>query len=348
MVERVDLRICRTVQNETNNHPLRKEERKVKKSNFTQISSDMAYHHIRYLGSTLDLCLPSFKKDYARDANKLCDNEFKTVSGKFDNNSTVSEITTSNCECNVLKRDFKAKRNGDKIHDGCVSSLSITGTEGLTSIKSKEDVTMDIKLSNCSNCREIESLEAQFGKLFRVGSLCGYDWTGEILSQPCRLVHAHSRTTQESTSAIECQGTVRHLRVCDRTNCFSSGSNNSPNSLILVDTFEKSGRSQIATFISCKVNTNSDPKELVYYIANVADFGFNHIIIFGETYYGMIFLDCFGRVFIWEDTFQMAYPLGDSLKEAQNNSIEGIAWFVENGIVYEYIKEPQRMYAKNA
>ncbi|CAB5216021.1 unnamed protein product [Rhizophagus irregularis] len=236
MVERVDLRIRRTVQNETNNHTLRKEEREGKRSNFTQISSDMAYHHIRYLGSTLDLCLPSFKKDYARDANKLCDNESKTVSGKFDNNSTVSEIATSNCECNVLKRDFEAKKNGDKIHDGCVSSLSITGTEKLTSIKSKEGVTMDIKLSNCSNCREIESLEAQFGKL----------------------------TTQESTSTIECQGTVQHLRVCDRTNCFSSGSNNSPNSLILVDsTFEKSDRSQIATFIGCKVNTNSDPKELV-------------------------------------------------------------------------------------
>ncbi|CAB5361304.1 unnamed protein product [Rhizophagus irregularis] len=213
MVERVDLRIHRTVQNETNNHTLRKEEREGKRSNFTQISSDMAYHHIRYLGSTLDLCLPSFKKDYARDANKLCDNESKTVSGKFDNNSTVSEIATSNCECNVLKRDFEAKKNGDKIHDGCVSSLSITG---------------------------------------------------KIPSQPCRLVHAHSRTTQESTSTIECQGTVQHLRVCDRTNCFSSGSNNSPNSLILVDsTFEKSVRSQIATFIGCKVNTNSDPKELV-------------------------------------------------------------------------------------
>ncbi|PKK56416.1 hypothetical protein RhiirC2_764371 [Rhizophagus irregularis] len=309
----------------------------------------MAYHHIRYLGSTLDLRLPSFKKDDARDANKLCDNESTTVGGKFDDNSTASELATSNCERNVLKRDFEAKRNGDEIHDGCVSSLSITGTGGgLTSIKSEskknEDVTMGIRLSNCSNCREIETLEARFGKLFRIGSLCGYDWTGEIQSQPCRLVHAHSRTTQESTSTIECQGTVRHLRVCDRTNCFSSGSNNSPNSLILVDTFEKSGRSQIATFIGCKVNTDSDPKELVYYIANVAELGFNHIIIFGETDYGMIFLDCFGGVFIWEDTFQMAYPLGGSLEEARNNPIEGIAWFVENGIVYEYIKKPQHIY----
>jgi hypothetical protein len=183
---------------------------------------------------------------------------------------------------------------------------------------------MGIKLSNCSNSRRIETLEAQFGKLFRIGSLGGYDWTDKIPLQPCRLVHAHSRTTQESSSTIECQGTVCHLRVYDRTNCFSSGSNNLPNSLILVDTFEKSVRSQIATFIGCKVNTNSDPKELVYYIANVAELGFNHIIIFRETDYGMIFLDCFGRVFIWEDTCQMAYLLGYSLEEAQKHPIEGI------------------------
>ena len=130
----------------------------------------MAYHHIRYLGSTLDLRLPSFKKDDARDANKLCDNESKTVGGKFDNNSTVSEIATSNCERNVLKRDFEAKRNGDEIHDGCISSLLITGTGGLTSIKfeskKNEDITMGIKLSNRPNSRRIETLEARFRKLF--------------------------------------------------------------------------------------------------------------------------------------------------------------------------------------
>ena len=123
----------------------------------------MAYHRIRYMGSTLDLRFPSFKKDDARDANKLCDNESRTAGGKFDNNSTGSEIATSNCERNVLKRDFEAKRNGDEIHDGCVSSLSITGTGGLTSIKSESkkngDVTMGIGVLSCYSSREIKSLK---------------------------------------------------------------------------------------------------------------------------------------------------------------------------------------------
>ncbi|PKC01197.1 hypothetical protein RhiirA5_457077 [Rhizophagus irregularis] len=236
MVERVDLRIRRTVQNETNNHTLRKEEREGKRSNFTQISSDMAYHHIQYLGSTLDLCLPSFKKDYARDANKLCDNESKTVSGKFDNNSTVSEIATSNCECNVLKRDFEAKKNGDKIHDGCVSSLSIT--EKLKALK-----------HNLGNCSESILFVAMIGQ-----------------------AKSHHNPVDLYTLTLE---------------------------------LPKNPQAQLSVKEPCNI--------CEYVIEQIA----SH-----QTNYGMIFLDCFGRVFIWEDTFQMAYPLGDSLEEAQNNSIE--------------------------
>jgi hypothetical protein len=64
----------------------------------------------------------------------------------------------------------------------------------------------------------------------------------------------------------------------------------------------------------------------------------------------MIFLDCYDRVFQWDDENQTLWPLGDSLEEAQKYSINGdeIGWFVENGIVCEYMSEPQCMYyAKN-
>jgi hypothetical protein len=42
----------------------------------------------------------------------------------------------------------------------------------------------------------------------------------------------------------------------------------------------------------------SDPIELIGYIASVAEFGFNHIIIIGEIHFGMVFLDLYGRVFL--------------------------------------------------
>ncbi|RIA92641.1 hypothetical protein C1645_764623 [Glomus cerebriforme] len=177
---------------------------------------------------------------------------------------------------------------------------------------------MGVRLSNCPNSRKLDDLETQFGKLLRVGSLAGNYWTDEIRSRPCRLVHAHSRPAQETSRTIDCQGTVCNLH--------NSPSNS--NSLILVDTFEKSVRLQIATFI--KGLSDTDPKELEYYIADVAELGFDHIIYIGETEYGMIFLDCYGRVFLWDSMCQMAYPLGDSLEEVPKRPIEYKAWCIKD------------------
>ena len=106
--------------------------------------------------------------------------------------------------------------------------------------------------------------------------------------------------------------------------------------LILVDAFED--KSRIATFIDYEV-LNGDLKELIYYVTCVAEFGFDHIIIVGEADCGMIFLDCYGRVFLWEDESLMLWPLGDS-PEKVPHLIKGkdqLSWFLENGIVYEYI-----------
>ncbi|GBC44557.2 hypothetical protein GLOIN_2v1769868 [Rhizophagus irregularis DAOM 181602=DAOM 197198] len=67
---------------------------------------------------------------------------------------------------------------------------------------------------------------------------------------------------------------------------------------------------------------DTDPKELTYYITCVAEYGFDHIIIVGETTYGMIFLEA-----------QKYAPFGDKL-----------AWFVENGVVREYIRKSHYVY----
>jgi hypothetical protein len=37
-------------------------------------------------------------------------------------------------------------------------------------------------------------------------------------------------------------------------------------------------------------------------LENVAEFGFNHFIVIGEIDYGMVFMDCYSRLFQWEDT----------------------------------------------
>jgi hypothetical protein len=92
---------------------------------------------------------------------------------------------------------------------------------------------------------------------------------------------------------------------------------------------------------------DSDPKKLICHIRCVADFGFDHIIIIGKTNYGMIFLDCYGRVFLWENESQTLWPLGNSPEEASKRLVKGVdqlRWFEDNGTVYEEITEWEDYY----
>lgn len=68
---------------------------------------------------------------------KLFEEKFKSFSEKFDHHSAKSGFETSNCKfINILKRNFKKKRNGSKIHDGCISSLSKTNEQKMCTIES--------------------------------------------------------------------------------------------------------------------------------------------------------------------------------------------------------------------
>ncbi|CAG8751632.1 3361_t:CDS:2, partial [Dentiscutata erythropus] len=112
------------------------------------------------------------------------------------------------------------------------------------------------------------------------------------------------------------------------------------NTLMVVDTFkDESSRRHLASSIGCELPVSSDdPKELTYYMTNVAQFGFDHIIIIGEIENGMIFLDCYGRVFQWEEECQMLWPLGNSLEETMSNDEKNqVPWYWEyDGAVYEF------------
>ncbi|CAG8691769.1 4696_t:CDS:2 [Funneliformis caledonium] len=267
------------------------------------------------LVSPLDLRFSTFTEDEIRDANKLFDEKSGTLSGKFDNNLTESKIATINCEYNVLKRDFETKRNDCEIHDGCVDSLSSTSEQPVSCDKDREhaNVKMGKECEGCPNRRTIGQLQAQFGKLCRIGSLGGNAWK-TTAPKSCRSVHPHAIPKKDH----------QLLKVIQP-----------------FDTFEE--KSRIATLINYKV-LDSDPKEIVYYITCVAEFGFDHIIIIGETDYGMIFLDCYGRVFLWDDESQMIWPFGNSPEKASKRSIKGkdqLGWFVMNGIVYEYFRKWQ-------
>ncbi|CAG8637672.1 692_t:CDS:2 [Paraglomus brasilianum] len=168
----------------------------------------------------------------------------------------------------------------------------------------------------CPDQRAIHLLQASFGKLSRIGTLGGTTWTKKIQTKPCRLVLAHPCITEETRRTIE--GLRSMSQMSERIEQDESLRNNT---LMVVDTFkDESSRRHLATSIGCDLPVNSDdPKELTYYMTNVAQFGFDHIIIIGEIENGMIFLDCYGRVFQWEEECQMLWPFGNSLEEAMSN-----------------------------
>ncbi|PKC01744.1 hypothetical protein RhiirA5_381489 [Rhizophagus irregularis] len=72
----------------------------------------------------------------------------------------------------------------------------------------------------------------------------------------------------------------------------------------------------------------------------IAEFGFEHIIVIGETYNGLLFLDCYGRVLKWQEMQLAIWPLGNSLEEVElklkSNRLDRVIWTVKyDGIKYK-------------
>jgi len=123
---------------------------------------------------------------------------------------------------------------------------------------------------------------------------------------------------------------MSQMQLCEGKSGRTSRCNDS---LILVDAFKDNSR--IATFIDYEVR-EGDPEKLTYHIRCVAHFGFEHIIIIGKIDCGMIFLDCYSRVFLWENMSQTLWPLGDSPEEASKGLVkrDQLSWVEDNGTVY--------------
>jgi hypothetical protein len=127
------------------------------------------------------------------DLNRLFGEKSEMFNRMFDDNLTKSKILITNCEYNIPNRDFESKKF---MMGASVCCLTLMNNQPGCTIESTKNanVTTGIKLSKCPNSRSLKDLETQFGKLFRVGSVGGYNWTDDIPSRPCRLVHAPARS----------------------------------------------------------------------------------------------------------------------------------------------------------
>ncbi|CAG8557119.1 1188_t:CDS:2 [Paraglomus brasilianum] len=259
--------------------------------------------------------------------------KLEPLSEDYYSNATGQEAPACCSKCNVHCQ----KEENRQVHVRCVSSLR-TGVEEQICNRKENEKHEDIgKLSEfCTNGGRIKDMQTTIGELRRVCILGDAKWTEEELrTKACNYVHPihrHRNNDSEETMHIMPEASER------------DGSKGLGGSLsMVVDTFvDESVRRNLASSIWCELD-GSDLERLGYYYECVAEFGFNHIIAIGEMLYGLLFLDCYGRVFQWEDMEQVIWPMGNSLEESKSHE-ELVIWTVEDGVAYEESKEGQFFY----
>ncbi|RGB43485.1 hypothetical protein C1646_661403 [Rhizophagus diaphanus] len=314
----------------------------------TRLLTDFTYNYVGRKVTSLDLSHSNhIQYIKGQRENYIPFRKAETARGNDNDDEIVRFALSLNCESNVSI----LPREHSEVYVQCFNLLRTSINTGENEkqqslsdkVKSRRNANIAIGFS-CSNLKTISELQASFGELCRVGTMGSVTWANELPRGMCHLVHAHPCLTQELRSTLDDQETV--YQVSDRVE------NDVPQQgsdcvQMVVDTFanEQICR-QVASTLGYELPIDSrDPKKLTCYMKQIAEFRFNHIIVIGEIDYGMVFMDCFGRVFHWEDMLQMLWPLGNYFSK-KSNIRNKYAWFIENdGVVYE--TEPQCMYKKN-
>ncbi|CAB5346084.1 unnamed protein product [Rhizophagus irregularis] len=179
------------------------------------------------------------------------------------------------------------------MHVWCIDSLYTTSEQLGSKVKGKEHGGVDggIKCVGCHNQQKNEEMQTQFGNFAELVPF-------EVMRGNLQPLGKRIETVVLYTHTLVLSRKKHQLELIARKPCCKC-------------TYDKS---RIPKIIDFEV-LDTDPKELIYYISCVAAYGFDHIIIVGETDYGMICLDCYGRVFQLDDESQFFVAIEDSSKK---------------------------------
>ncbi|RGB22119.1 hypothetical protein C1646_748596 [Rhizophagus diaphanus] len=243
--------------------------------------------------------------------------------------------------------DYLGRQNHD---DGCEPVISPINVEFNDFNEKKEDRAIYIRASVRSGQvteqteeinKRVQGLRPSLEPLLRIDTLEGCTWTKKI-SKTCHIVLPDN---QFEVRKNEPDAPMLQMSVCDEID-ETHGRRRSLS--MVVDMVMKSYRNYIATSLGLKVQDDDQgddidyiKEDLVGYIEEVRDYGFDHIIIIGERYCGLLFMDCFGRVFSWDSMGNILWLLGDysEIVERVTKGLKNsrkIPWIVKsNGIVIE-------------
>ena len=161
-------------------------------------------------------------------------------------------------------------------------------------------------------------MQLSLGQLRQTGVLAGNAWTKEKPKTPCHLVVPNVQSTEARIPEDESQEGCKILE----------------NPFMLVKTIaNKKDRKRVANYLNCKLEVLGDPSTCICYMQIIKEHGFDHIIIIGECYAGILFLDCYGRVFEWDSMCNVLWSLGDYENDATKESWNG--WHVIWGLEFD-------------
>uniref|UniRef100_U9SZM7 Uncharacterized protein n=2 Tax=Rhizophagus irregularis TaxID=588596 RepID=U9SZM7_RHIID len=181
----------------------------------------------------------------------------------------------------------------------------------------------------CPNTERVRIMQASLGKLCRDYGLDSTPWT-QIPKKSCKLV-----LPDDIDGDSDDQTSMSQMQMNSKDDEMLEVLTDPKNSLILVEMIAcESDICRVSSSIGFEIKIKVPLENLIVYIKRVKEYGFNHIIIIGELYCGMLFLDCYGRLFEWDHMQYLLFPLGDYLKkDFQINP--AIAWKAAGEFVFE-------------
>jgi hypothetical protein len=193
----------------------------------------------------------------------------------------------------------------------------------------------DIQTSECClNQTRIRGLHLALGQLLRistVGSSTKTIWT------PCKFVYPHFRVRNDGSRELMCK-----MPAGGRLDESCRDRNSSQMAIeVIANEYERKLFASYVNHGPCEVsnlNCIKTGSDLDFYVTTVQEYGFNHIILVGKRDFGIIFLDCYGRIFILDVVSNVLWPLGNTFEESVTKPWTGeVAWDVdEDGTVFEF------------
>ncbi|PKC72127.1 hypothetical protein RhiirA1_389979 [Rhizophagus irregularis] len=311
-------------------------------SKTSTLSSDFSHNGVGRDFFTMDVLHPSaFQNNVIKGSERLsCQNvgSFERQNFNDGRGEEGGSIRSSdNCEFNVFnektttkEKETETNKEYRKIYVRVVDSLrektdydrqrDINKEPSSSEFKSGIDTGVKmVHLEYCSNRTGVLKMQASLGELLRNDALARTIRKEETSKKTCRFVFPINKSVEQDDNRSMFKMPTDYDSYGSRSWCSES------HPMVIEQFKNESDCHNIATSFGLEI-INNDVKSITSDIEIIKRYGFDHIIIIGMRPYGFLFMDCYGRVFDWDDMSGLLWPLG----KVAESKISWLAWVVDS------------------